>query len=540
MNLCVNARDAMPEGGTLTLKLENHEFDESFARMTPGARPGRYVCLSVTDTGEGIAPEHLDKIFDPFFTTKELGKGTGLGLSTVLGIVQSHDGFIQVHSQPGRGTEFKVYLPASEAAEAQPANEANQPLPQGGGELVLVVDDEKSVRQVTRKLLERNGYRVIEAAEGAEGITQYVAHQKEVQVVLTDLAMPVMDGPAFIRVLRRLNPQVRIIAMTGYQSKSSLPADLGVPARPTCPNRSPGLCCCRHCSACSIRKPRRKFEPKPASLLDKPALFPKLSGMSLSSQALVIAGRTFRSRLIMGTGKFSSPEAMRDALAASGAEMVTVALRRADLSGKKDPFANILEFIDPKKYLLLPNTSGALNADEAVRLAKLAAAAGLPKWVKLEIHPDPRYLLPDPVETFKAAEILVKDGFTVLPYINADPVLAKRLQDVGVATVMPLGSPIGSNRGIQTRDQIRIIIEQATVPVVVDAGLGAPSHAAEAMEMGADAVLVNTAVAVSSDPNRMAVAFKMAVEAGRAAFEAGLGATQETASATSPLTAFLD
>jgi PAS domain S-box-containing protein len=229
MNLCVNARDAMPEGGTLTLKLENQEFDESFARMTPGARPGRYVCLSVTDTGEGIAPEHLDKIFDPFFTTKELGKGTGLGLSTVLGIVQSHDGFIQVHSQPGRGTQFKVYLPASEAAEVQPASQANQPLPQGGGELVLVVDDESSVRQVTRQLLERNGYRVIEATEGADGITQYVAHQKEVQVVVTDLAMPVMDGPAFIRVLRRLNPPVRVIAVSGYQSKSSLPADLGVP-----------------------------------------------------------------------------------------------------------------------------------------------------------------------------------------------------------------------------------------------------------------------------------------------------------------------
>jgi thiazole synthase len=227
----------------------------------------------------------------------------------------------------------------------------------------------------------------------------------------------------------------------------------------------------------------------------------------------------------MGTGKFSSPEAMRDALAASGAEMVTVALRRADLSpAKSDPFANILEFIDPKKYLLLPNTSGAMNAEEAVRLARLAAAAGLPRWVKLEIHPDPRYLLPDPVETFKAAEILVKEGFTVLPYINADPVLAKRLQDIGVATVMPLGSPIGSNRGVQTRDQIRIIIEQATVPVVVDAGLGAPSHAAEAMELGADAVLVNTAIAVASDPNRMAVAFKLAVEAGRAAFEAGLAA----------------
>jgi PAS domain S-box-containing protein len=228
MNLCVNARDAMPEGGTLTLKLENQEFDESFARMTPGAKPGRYVCLSVTDTGEGIAPEHLDKIYDPFFTTKELGKGTGLGLSTVLGIVQSHGGFIQVHSQPGRGTQFKVYLPASETTEAQSASQVNQSLPQGGGELVLVVDDESSVRQVTRKLLERNGYRVIEAAEGAEGITQYVAHQKEVQVVVTDLAMPIMDGPAFIRVLRRLNPQVRVIAVSGYQSKSSLPADLGV------------------------------------------------------------------------------------------------------------------------------------------------------------------------------------------------------------------------------------------------------------------------------------------------------------------------
>jgi thiazole synthase len=262
--------------------------------------------------------------------------------------------------------------------------------------------------------------------------------------------------------------------------------------------------------------------------------------MSSSNGPLIIAGRRFRSRLILGTGKFSSPEVMRDALETSGAELVTVALRRADLSGKKDPFANILEFIDPEKFLLLPNTSGAMNAQEAVRLARLAAAAGLPKWVKLEIHPDPRYLLPDPVETLKAAEILVKEGFTVLPYINADPVLSKRLEDAGTATVMPLGSPIGSNRGLQTRDQLRIIIEQATVPVIVDAGLGAPSHAAEAMEMGADGVLVNTAIAVSSDPNRMAVAFKMAVEAGRSAFECGLAAQQETASPTSPLTAFLD
>jgi thiazole synthase len=258
------------------------------------------------------------------------------------------------------------------------------------------------------------------------------------------------------------------------------------------------------------------------------------------TQGLTIAGRAFRSRLILGTGKFPSPEAMRDALAASGAELVTVALRRVDLTGKGDPFANILEFIDAKRYLLLPNTSGAMNAAEAVRVARLAAASGLPKWVKLEIHPDPRYLLPDPVETLKAAEILVQEGFTVLPYINADPVLAKRLQDVGVATVMPLGSPIGSNRGLQTRDQLRIIIEQATVPVVVDAGIGAPSHAAEAMEMGADAVLVNTAIAVASDPNRMALAFKAAVEAGRAAFEVGLGEARDTASPTSPLMAFLD
>src|ERR1700744_4122476 len=187
----------------------------------------------------------------------------------------------------------------------------------------------------------------------------------------------------------------------------------------------------------------------------------------MSNKPLVIAGRMFDSRLILGTGKFPSPEAMRDALAASGTEMVTVALRRADLSGKRDPFANILEFIDPTRYLLLPNTSGAMNAEEAGRLARLAFAARLPKWVKLEIHPDPRYLLPDPVETLKAAEILVKEGFIVLPYINADPVIAKRLQEAGTAPVMPLGSPIGSNRGIETRAQLEIILEQCTIPVVV-------------------------------------------------------------------------
>lgn len=241
-----------------------------------------------------------------------------------------------------------------------------------------------------------------------------------------------------------------------------------------------------------------------------------------------------------GTGKFASNALMRDTLDASGTEIVTVALRRADLTGSDDPHADILKFIDPKKYLLLPNTSGAIDASEAVRLARLAVAAGLPKWIKLEIHPDPTYLLPDPIETLKAAEELVNEGFTVLPYINADPVLAKRLQEVGVAAVMPLGAPIGSNQGVVTRDMIRIIIDQATVPVVVDAGLGAPSHAAEAMELGADAVLVNTAMAIASDPVRMGEAFKLAVDAGRAAYEMGLPESDDYASATSPLTGFLD
>ncbi len=258
----------------------------------------------------------------------------------------------------------------------------------------------------------------------------------------------------------------------------------------------------------------------------------------MQNAALTIADRQFQSRLMLGTGKFASGELMRDAIVASGTEIVTVALRRADLTGKGDPFANILDFI-PKEVLLLPNTSGAMNAEEAVRLARLAVAAGLPNWVKLEIHPDPRYLLPDPIETLKAAEVLVKEGFIVLPYINADPVLARRLQDVGTATVMPLGSPIGSHQGITTRKQIEIIIAQATVPVVVDAGIGAPSHAAEAFEMGADAVLVNTAIAVASDPVRMGIAFKQAVEAGRAAYEMGIGHQTDEASATSPLTTFL-
>jgi thiazole synthase len=253
---------------------------------------------------------------------------------------------------------------------------------------------------------------------------------------------------------------------------------------------------------------------------------------------LIIAGREFHSRLLLGTGKFSSNAAMAAALEASGTEIVTVALRRADLSGKRDPFANILDFIDPKKYLLLPNTSGAMNADEAVRLARLARAAGISDWVKLEIHPDPRYLLPDPIETLKATEVLVKEGFTVLPYINADPVLARRLEDAGAATVMPLGSPIGSNRGVETRAMIEIILEQCSVPVVVDAGLGAPSPA-EALEMGASAVLVNTAIAIASDPVRMARAFRLGVEAGREAHLVGLSTPGQLAVPTSPLTSFL-
>lgn len=251
---------------------------------------------------------------------------------------------------------------------------------------------------------------------------------------------------------------------------------------------------------------------------------------------LIIAGRKFRSRLLVGTGKFASNAAMLAAMESSGSEIVTVALRRVDVDNPGD---DLLAHIDRQKYLLLPNTSGARDAEEAVRLARLARAAGCEPWVKLEVTPDPYYLLPDPVETFKAAQILVKEGFIVLPYINADPVLAKRLQEIGTATVMPLGAPIGTNRGLKTREQIAIIIEQAIVPVIVDAGLGAPSHAAEAMEMGADAVLVNTALAVAGDPARMAAAFRKGVEAGREAYLAGLGEERRQAEASSPLTGFL-
>jgi thiazole synthase len=252
---------------------------------------------------------------------------------------------------------------------------------------------------------------------------------------------------------------------------------------------------------------------------------------------LEIAGRTFASRLIVGTGKFGSYDLMRLALAASGAEMVTVALRRVDLDATGGP--DILEFIDSARYLLLPNTSGAVDAGEAVRLARLARAAGMPTWIKLEVTPEPRYLLPDPVETIRAAETLVADGFTVLPYINADPVLAKRLEEAGCATVMPLGSWIGSNRGLRERDGIEAIVAMATIPVVVDAGIGAPSHASEAMEMGVDAVLVNTAIATARDPVEIAHAFRLATQAGRRAFLAGL-ASPGNASASSPLTGFLD
>jgi thiazole synthase len=251
---------------------------------------------------------------------------------------------------------------------------------------------------------------------------------------------------------------------------------------------------------------------------------------------LTIAGVEFKSRLFVGTGKFSSPEKMAAAVEASGTEMVTVALRRVDLNAPHDPTMSALDF---SRYRLLPNTSGARSAEEAVRLAKMARAATRTNWVKLEVTPDPNYLLPDPVETLRAAEELVKLGFVVLPYINADPILARRLEDAGCATVMPLAAPIGSNKGLKTRDLISIIIEQAGVPVVVDAGLGMPSHAAEAIELGADAVLINTAIAIAEDPVLMAEAFKLAVEAAEKARAAGPGGESRLARASSPLTGFL-
>ena len=254
----------------------------------------------------------------------------------------------------------------------------------------------------------------------------------------------------------------------------------------------------------------------------------------LAQDPLIIAGREFRSRLFVGTGKFPSNGALAAAIASSGTEMITVALRRIDPTADED----ILDAI-PAGVLLLTNTSGAVDAGEAIRLARLARAGGYPDWIKLEVTPDPRYLLPDPVETLRAAEVLAADGFNVLPYVNADPVLCKRLEEAGCATVMPLGSWIGSNQGLRTKAALEIIIEQATVPVVVDAGIGAPSQAAEAMEMGADAVLVNTAIGTAGDPAAMAAAFKLAVEAGRAGYLAGLPAAGRVADASSPLTGFL-
>lgn len=252
---------------------------------------------------------------------------------------------------------------------------------------------------------------------------------------------------------------------------------------------------------------------------------------------LVIAGKEFTSRLIMGTGKYSSNQVMEDAIKASGAQMVTAALKRIDTTNEHD---DMMTHIRNCNVTFLPNTSGARTAEEAILAAQLAKEALGTNWVKLEIHPDPKYLLPDPVETLKAAEELVKQGFVVLPYIQADPVLCKLLEEVGVATVMPLAAPIGSNLGIRNKDMLQIIISQSRVPVIVDAGIGRPSHASEAMEMGADAVMLNTAAAVAGNPVNMAKSFKLAIEAGRMAFESKPAEATFTAHASSPLTSFLN
>lgn len=256
----------------------------------------------------------------------------------------------------------------------------------------------------------------------------------------------------------------------------------------------------------------------------------------MSGNPLKIQETNYSSRLILGTGKYPNNKVMAESIRVSETAMVTVALRRVDTETKSE---NILQFIDTEMVTLLPNTSGAIDANEAIRLAKLGRAAGLGNLVKLEITPDPKTLLPDGIETLIATEKLVQDGFTVLPYIHADPILAKKLEEAGAATVMPLGAPIGTNRGLETKESIRLIIENANVPVIVDAGIGAPSHAAEAMEMGADAVMVNTAIASAKDPIEMSIAFKLAVEAGRIAYLAGLGTISKEARASSPLTGFL-
>lgn len=256
----------------------------------------------------------------------------------------------------------------------------------------------------------------------------------------------------------------------------------------------------------------------------------------MNNQKLIIADRIFESRLFLGTGKFGSLSEMTDSIIASGSEMVTMALKRIDSGSSED---GLLEAIKPAKVHLLPNTSGARTAKEAVLAAQLAREALETNWVKLEIHPDPKYLLPDPIETLYATEELARLGFIVMPYIHADPVLCKRLEDAGTAVVMPLGAPIGTNKGLKTLDFLEIIISQSKVPVVIDAGIGAPSDAAKAMEMGADAVLVNTAIAVAQNPVNMALAFKEGVTAGRRAYESGLGAVADHAEASSPLTSFL-
>lgn len=252
---------------------------------------------------------------------------------------------------------------------------------------------------------------------------------------------------------------------------------------------------------------------------------------------LIIAGKEFSSRLFTGTGKFGNHRLMEQALLASGSELVTVALKRMNPDGDDD---DILNFLSHSHINLLPNTSGVRNAEEAIFAARMAREALQTNWLKLEIHPDPKYLMPDPIETLKAAEQLVKEGFIVLPYVHADPILCKRLEEVGVAAVMPLGAPIGSNMGLKTLEFLMIIIEQSNVPVIVDAGLGLPSHAAAAMEIGAAAVLVNTAIAVAGDPVNIALAFKMAVEAGRMAYNSAPGAVRTRAEASSPLTSFLN
>jgi thiazole synthase len=253
---------------------------------------------------------------------------------------------------------------------------------------------------------------------------------------------------------------------------------------------------------------------------------------------LKIGNREFTSRLFVGTGKFSSPDLMLKSILASESQMITVAMKRVNMMDEATD--DMLTHINRENVQFLPNTSGVRNAKEAILAAHMSREIFGTDFIKLEIHPDPKYLLPDPIETLEATAQLAKDGFTVLPYIQADPVLCKRLEEVGAAAVMPLGAPIGTNKGLRTRDFIEIIIEQAQVPVVVDAGLGAPSHAAEAMEMGADAVLVNTAIAIADDPVAMADAFRLATISGRKAYLAGLGTVSNHAEASSPLTSFLN